>query len=87
MMKFVLSFLGGYVRRVARGKEIKTSAQGILILIPSFVIMAFATTATWIYVSLVLFSFGKWFCFCLCYLFIKQCHVINNPEGKFLKTL
>lgn len=50
---------GGYVRRASAGKEMKMAAIGMMILIPSFVVMAFASTALWIYISLALFSFGK----------------------------
>ncbi|KAL4232249.1 Major facilitator superfamily domain-containing protein 10 [Mactra antiquata] len=57
---FIMTLVqGGYVRRVAAGKELKIAAQGIIILIPSFILMAFAKTALWIYVSLVLFSFAS----------------------------
>ena len=34
--------------------------QGMTILIPSFVLMAFASSAFLIYVALALFSFGKY---------------------------
>ncbi|KAK7109962.1 major facilitator superfamily domain-containing protein 10-like [Littorina saxatilis] len=50
---------GGYVRRVKRGKEIKVVTQGILVLIPSFVMMAFAKNIYLMYTALALFSFAS----------------------------
>lgn len=50
---------GGYVRRSAAGKETRIASIGILILIPSFILMAFAYSAVWMYISLVLFSFAS----------------------------
>nr|KAG5687664.1 hypothetical protein BaRGS_027556 [Batillaria attramentaria] len=50
---------GGYVRRVKRGKEGKVVTQGILVLIPSFLLMAFARNIVLMYVALALFAFGK----------------------------
>lgn len=50
---------GGYVRRSAAGKETRIASIGILILIPSFILMAFAFSAVWMYISLVLFSFAS----------------------------
>lgn len=63
-MFFFIGFImaavqGGYVRRASAGKEMKMAANGIVILVPSFIIMAFANTAVWIYLSLVLFSFAS----------------------------
>ncbi|XP_053407430.1 major facilitator superfamily domain-containing protein 10-like [Mercenaria mercenaria] len=63
-MFFFIGFImaavqGGYTRRASAGKEMKMAAQGILILVPSFVIMAFAYSAFWIYLSLALFSFAS----------------------------
>ncbi|KAH3789712.1 major facilitator superfamily domain-containing protein 10-like [Dreissena polymorpha] len=53
------SVQGGYVRRVSAGKEIQIALQGILFLIPAFILMAFAHTALWIYTALALFSFAS----------------------------
>ncbi|KAL5016481.1 hypothetical protein ScPMuIL_006070 [Solemya velum] len=50
---------GGYVRRVMSGKELKIATQGMSILIPAFVIMAFTWSASLIYLALVLFSFAS----------------------------
>ncbi|KAL8576234.1 hypothetical protein ACOMHN_006157 [Nucella lapillus] len=47
---------GGYARRVKRGKEVKVIKQGILILIPSFLLMAFATNIYVMYTALALFA-------------------------------
>lgn len=47
---------GGYARRVKRGKEAKVIKQGILILIPSFLMMAFATNVFLMYAALALFA-------------------------------
>jgi len=50
---------GGYSRRVSAGKEVQVALRGILILIPSFFIMAYSYSALGIYISLALFSFGE----------------------------
>ncbi|KAK3609229.1 hypothetical protein CHS0354_035168 [Potamilus streckersoni] len=50
---------GGYVRRIAAGKELKIAKQGIVILVPAFILMGFSGTATFIYISLILFSFAS----------------------------
>ncbi|XP_076461453.1 major facilitator superfamily domain-containing protein 10-like [Babylonia areolata] len=50
---------GGYVRRVKRGKEVKVIKQGIMILIPSFLLMAFAKNIVLMYTGLALFSFAS----------------------------
>lgn len=63
-MFFFIGFImavvqGGYVRRAPAGKEFQMAALGMIILVPSFIIMAFASTALWIYISLILFSFAS----------------------------
>lgn len=63
-MFFFIGFImatvqGGYVRRASAGKEKKIAAMGMTILIPSFVLMAFATSAITIYIALALFSFAS----------------------------
>ncbi|XP_041369121.1 major facilitator superfamily domain-containing protein 10-like [Gigantopelta aegis] len=50
---------GGYVRRVKAGKELKVAAQGILLLIPSFLLMAYTSSIYAMYFGLALFSFGS----------------------------
>ncbi|WAR21618.1 MFS10-like protein [Mya arenaria] len=50
---------GGYVRRVPPGKEAKLAGIGILLLIPSFILMAFAHSALILYLGLTLFSFAS----------------------------
>ncbi|XP_005092721.1 major facilitator superfamily domain-containing protein 10 isoform X2 [Aplysia californica] len=50
---------GGYTRRVTSGKEAKTAMRGILILIPSFILMAFVTNTVLMYTALTLFSFAS----------------------------
>lgn len=50
---------GGYVRRVKRGKEAKVVTQGILVLIPSFLLMAFSRNIVTMYAAFVLFSFAS----------------------------
>lgn len=50
---------GGYVRRVKQGKEGKVVTQGILVLIPAFILMAFSKNIILMYVALALFSFAS----------------------------
>ncbi|CAL1539231.1 unnamed protein product [Lymnaea stagnalis] len=50
---------GGYTRRITPGKEAKIASHGILILIPSFLLMAFATNTWLMYAALTLFSFAS----------------------------
>ncbi|KAK6177910.1 hypothetical protein SNE40_012779 [Patella caerulea] len=50
---------GGYVRRVTQEKQQKVAIQGMIILIPAFIIMAFAFSTTLMYIGLVLFSFAS----------------------------
>lgn len=50
---------GGYVRRIKSGTEVRTVTMGMTLLIPAFVIMAFAYTASVMYVALVLFAFAS----------------------------
>ncbi|GFO50357.1 major facilitator superfamily domain-containing protein 10-like [Plakobranchus ocellatus] len=50
---------GGYTRRIPSGKESKTAANGILILVPAFLLMAVATNALLMYLSLTMFSFAS----------------------------
>ncbi|BFZ01626.1 hypothetical protein BsWGS_04666 [Bradybaena similaris] len=50
---------GGYTRRIPSGKEVKAASYGILLLIPSFFLMAFATNTLLMYAALTLFSFAS----------------------------
>ncbi|KAJ8316866.1 hypothetical protein KUTeg_004770 [Tegillarca granosa] len=51
---------GGYVRRIKAGSELKITTMGMVILIPAFIIMAFAHSAALMYLGLALFSFVYW---------------------------
>lgn len=50
---------GGYVRRASAGSERKLAVQGMMVLIPAFLLMAFATNVFLMYTSLALFSFAS----------------------------
>jgi len=50
---------GGYVRRIPHGKEITAAMSGILILIPSFVLLGFAKSKTVLWIGLILFSIAS----------------------------
>ncbi|GFR94997.1 major facilitator superfamily domain-containing protein 10-like [Elysia marginata] len=50
---------GGYTRRIPSGKESKTAANGLLVLIPAFLLMAIATNTLLMYLSLTMFSFAS----------------------------
>ncbi|XP_059175618.1 major facilitator superfamily domain-containing protein 10-like [Physella acuta] len=50
---------GGYTRRITPGKEAKIASHGIVILIPSFLLMAFATVPWLMYTALTLFAFAS----------------------------
>lgn len=50
---------GGYTRRISPGKEAKTAMQGIMILIPAFLLMAFSTSTFFMYFALTLFSIAS----------------------------
>ncbi|XP_033102842.1 major facilitator superfamily domain-containing protein 10-like [Anneissia japonica] len=50
---------GGYVRRIQPGKEKKVALMGIIVLIPAFIIVGYATTPFVCYLGLTLFSFAS----------------------------
>ncbi|UJR25310.1 hypothetical protein I4U23_006661 [Adineta vaga] len=50
---------GGYVRRIPHGKEIIAAMTGILILIPSFILLGFAQSKTILWIGLILFSIAS----------------------------
>lgn len=50
---------GGYTRRIPSGKEATTAANGLMVLIPAFLLMAFATNTLLMYLSLTMFSFAS----------------------------
>ncbi|XP_077992459.1 major facilitator superfamily domain-containing protein 10-like [Glandiceps talaboti] len=50
---------GGYSRRIPPGSEKKTAVRGMLILIPAFLCIAFASTQTLLYIGLAMFSFAS----------------------------
>lgn len=50
---------GGYVRRIAAGNEQKTATRGILLVIPSFVIIGLAESQFLLYTGLALYSFAS----------------------------
>jgi len=50
---------GGFVRRVKVGKEISMAIVGLILLIPSFIIVAFAYKEMVLYAGLALFSFAS----------------------------
>ncbi|ESO96999.1 hypothetical protein LOTGIDRAFT_115354 [Lottia gigantea] len=50
---------GGYVRRVKHDRQHKVATHGMIILIPAFIIMAFASSTTLMYIGLFLFSFAS----------------------------
>ncbi|XP_062609493.1 major facilitator superfamily domain-containing protein 10-like isoform X1 [Saccostrea cucullata] len=50
---------GGYVRRIPAGKEVKIATLGMTMLIPAFVCMAFAYSASMMYIGLTLFAFAS----------------------------
>lgn len=50
---------GGYVRRIKSGTEVRTVTMGMTLLVPAFIIMGFAYTASLMYIGLVLFAFAS----------------------------
>ncbi|XP_074601257.1 major facilitator superfamily domain-containing protein rtet [Brevipalpus obovatus] len=50
---------GGYVRRLAPGKELQTVINGIILIIPSFIFIGLATTQLHFYLSLSLYAFSS----------------------------
>ncbi|XP_076345402.1 major facilitator superfamily domain-containing protein rtet isoform X2 [Tachypleus tridentatus] len=50
---------GGYVRRIHPGQEPSKAVMGLLLIIPSFVIMGLAPSPSVLYVGLILFSFAS----------------------------
>ncbi|XP_070540246.1 major facilitator superfamily domain-containing protein 10-like [Ptychodera flava] len=50
---------GGYSRRVPQGAEKKVALRGMLILVPAFIIIAFASSQAVLYIGLALFSFAS----------------------------
>ncbi|XP_071168317.1 major facilitator superfamily domain-containing protein 10-like [Mytilus edulis] len=50
---------GGYVRKIKSGTEVRTATMGMTLLIPAFIIMAFAYTASIMYIGLFLFAFAS----------------------------
>jgi len=50
---------GGYVRRIAHGKEIQAARRGILVLIPAFILLALAQSKIVLWIGLILFSFAS----------------------------
>lgn len=50
---------GGYVRRLKQGKHIKASIVAILLLIPSFIIIALASDQLKYYLGLLLYSYSS----------------------------
>lgn len=49
----------GGIRRVKRGRELSVAVKGLILLIPSFIIIAFAYQQMVLYAGLVLFSFAS----------------------------
>ena len=54
----MIAVQGGYLRRRPPGSEMKTACQGIVVLIPGIVMVAFAHGAPLLYAGLALYSFG-----------------------------
>ncbi|XP_062576093.1 major facilitator superfamily domain-containing protein 10-like [Saccostrea cucullata] len=50
---------GGYVRKIPAGKEVKIATLGMTMLIPNFVCMAFAYSASLMYIGLTFFAFAS----------------------------
>lgn len=50
---------GGYVRRIKQGSHIKASIKAIMLLIPSFVIIALASTQFIFYLGLLFYSYAS----------------------------
>jgi MFS family permease len=50
---------GGYVRRIPSGSDRRVALTGLVIIIPSFVIIGLASTVTFMYVGLALYSFAS----------------------------
>ncbi|CAG0890221.1 unnamed protein product [Cyprideis torosa] len=50
---------GGYVRRISPGKEIPLVVRALMVLAPSFVIIAFAHSIVVLYGGLLLFAYGS----------------------------
>jgi MFS family permease len=50
---------GGYVRRIKPGAQIKTALQGLMLVVPAFIIVGFAYSTSVLYLGLVLYSFAS----------------------------
>jgi len=50
---------GGFVRRIKPGKEISTVSKGLVVLIPAFIVVAFAHSQSVLYLGLGLYSFAS----------------------------
>lgn len=50
---------GGYVRRIPAGQEKKMALRGILLIIPSFIIIGVASNVATVFVGLALYSFAS----------------------------
>lgn len=50
---------GGYVRRIKSGKQLRIATLGMSLLMPAFVIMAYAHSAPVMYTALLLFAFAS----------------------------
>ncbi|GAV02226.1 hypothetical protein RvY_12819 [Ramazzottius varieornatus] len=55
----MIAVQGGYVRRIPAGKEKKVAILGLLMVIPAFVIIAFATAQPIVYLGLAMYSFSS----------------------------
>jgi hypothetical protein len=50
---------GGYVRRIKQGNHIKASIKAIMLLIPSFIIIALAYQQFMLYVGLLFYCYSS----------------------------
>lgn len=50
---------GGYVRRIKPGMHIKASIKAIMVLIPSFILIALATNQVILYIGLAFYTYAS----------------------------
>lgn len=50
---------GGYIRRVKPGKEARLATIGLVVVVPSFIMMALASSVAHIYGALILYAFSS----------------------------
>lgn len=77
---------GGYIRRKMEGKEKKLALQGIILLIPGFIIVGVCETVTTLYVGLLLFAFAS-ASVVPCISSLTAAHGLESEKGRVMGIL